>query len=529
MPEVEPRFTAIYHVTVRDGRTVEEHALDIAVEQTVEVPYDCIPRGHIDDGIVGRVERIDLVSEAHSIHEVAVSYRCDVSGCSIPQLLSTLFGNISLKDNIRLVDITLPDSMLTVLPGPRFGVEGVRSALGVYGRPLACTALKPVGLPTGSLASMAESFAGGGIDIIKDDHGIGDQRCSPFRERVARCQEAVERANAKSGGRTLYFPMVSGGFDEIEAQVRYASMHGIRGILIAPMIAGLDTVRHVARQYGLIIMAHPALAGVYFHDRSHGMTPACLLGTLFRLVGVDISVFPNVGGRFRFTKDECLELADALRRPMGGWNAALPCPAGGMPLDRIGEMGGMYGEDTVLLIGGSIMQQYDDLTRGTEAFMGEIRSHFAERLVAPSAGYVASFERPQAIPHGASSGVLKFRGFRWSGREPQDYKVDGDLDFRGIVRHELAGSFGEGTGFDLRYFEIEPGGYSSLEKHVHEHVIIGARGSGLLLAGDEEMAIEPNDVAYVAPLVVHQLRNPGGEPFGFYCIVDHERDRPMKP
>jgi len=31
----------------------------------------------------------------------------------------------------------------------------------------------------------------------------------------------------------------------------------------------------------------------------------------------------------------------------------------------------------------------------------------------------------------------------------------------------------------------------------------------------------------VAPEEVHQLRNPADEPFGFLCIVDHERDRPV--
>jgi len=34
-------------------------------------------------------------------------------------------------------------------------------------------------------------------------------------------------------------------------------------------------------------------------------------------------------------------------------------------------------------------------------------------------------------------------------------------------------------------------------------------------------------VVYVDTLEPHQLRNSGAEPFGFYCIVDRERDRPQ--
>jgi ribulose-bisphosphate carboxylase large chain len=109
----------------------------------------------------------------------------------------------------------------------------------------------------------------------------------------------------------------------------------------------------------------------------------------------------------------------------------------------------------------------------------------------------------------------------------QEYKAEG-TDFQGITRQELTGIFGERTNFNLRYFEIQPGGYSSLERHVHEHVIIGARGKGILINEDREIPIAVHDVAYIAPQRKHQLRNHGSEPFGFYCIVDHERDQPVR-
>jgi ribulose-bisphosphate carboxylase large chain len=79
----------------------------------------------------------------------------------------------------------------------------------------------------------------------------------------------------------------------------------------------------------------------------------------------------------------------------------------------------------------------------------------------------------------------------------------------------------------LRYFEVAPGGFSSHEKHVHSHIVIGARGHGTLLLGGRQEVLQVNDVAYIAPLQEHQLRNDGPEPFGFFCIVDHDRDRPM--
>ena len=74
---------------------------------------------------------------------------------------------------------------------------------------------------------------------------------------------------------------------------------------------------------------------------------------------------------------------------------------------------------------------------------------------------------------------------------------------------------------------MQAGGHTSRERHVHSHIIIGARGEGRLVTGNREVVVKPNDVAFLPPLETHQLRNETGEPFGFFCIVDHDRDRPF--
>jgi len=125
---------------------------------------------------------------------------------------------------------------------------------------------------------------------------------------------------------------------------------------------------------------------------------------------------------------------------------------------------------------------------------------------------------------------LQFQdGFQWSNRESTPYKDAEDLAFKGVRRVELVGKFGERTRCDLRYFEVAPGGFTSLEKHLHTHIIIGARGTGVLTMGNQRIVLAPMDVVYLQQLEVHQLHNETQAPFGFLCIVDHERDRPMKP
>jgi len=204
VPENE-RFTVQYIITINDSRSIEEHASDITLEQTVEVPNDCIPEKHFEEGIIGIVENIQPNGSIPDQYVVSISYRTDITEFSIPQFFNVLFGNISLKNNIKISDITFAESFFSVFKGPNYGTEGIRKLIGIYGRALACSALKPMGLPIKELSKMAALLAKGGIDFIKDDHGISNQKFHPFKERVSRCQEAVEKVNAGRERKTLYF------------------------------------------------------------------------------------------------------------------------------------------------------------------------------------------------------------------------------------------------------------------------------------------------------------------------------------
>ena len=202
-----------------------------------------------------------------------------------------------------------------------------------------------------------------------------------------------------------------------------------------------------------------------------------------------------------------------------------------MSLDNLEQMAADYGPDACLLIGGALLSHSDDLSSSTRHFLDLIRDHFDERLEDPDDSFVdASCEWPDARTVHRVLHHLSHRGdFHWEGRSFVDYKANDALPFSGVRRLELIGHAGERTSFELRYFEVEPGGFSSLEKHRHTHVLIGVRGRGILVRGDETSELFPLDVAYIDSLVTHQLKNATTETFGFFCIVDRERDRPMQP
>jgi len=126
-----------------------------------------------------------------------------------------------------------------------------------------------------------------------------------------------------------------------------------------------------------------------------------------------------------------------------------------------------------------------------------------------------------------STHIRRTDDFRWEGIAVSGYKPGG-THFAGITR-QLLFDGGEGLGCQLRYFEVAPGGYSSLERHRHAHAIMVIRGRGRALVGERILDLATHDLVRVPPLTWHQFRAEGGEPFGFLCMVDCERDTPERP
>ncbi|WP_454748255.1 RuBisCO large subunit C-terminal-like domain-containing protein [Ciceribacter selenitireducens] len=212
------------------------------------------------------------------------------------------------------------------------------------------SAIKPVGLSTAELARLAHDFALGGMHFVKDDHGLVDQKTSPFEERLMACVEAVGEANAKSGGRTSFVPNIAGPAPSIIERAKRAQEAGAGAGMIALALTGYDVVRTLAADpdFLLPIVAHPAFAGANVVSPDCGFSHRTFFGTLHRLMGVDAVIYPNFGGRFGFTLEECLSIATACAADLGGPRAIAAAPGGGMTFARVPEMREAYGKDVIV-------------------------------------------------------------------------------------------------------------------------------------------------------------------------------------
>ncbi|MGC1454668.1 MAG: RuBisCO large subunit C-terminal-like domain-containing protein [Nitrospirota bacterium] len=339
----------------------------ICIEQTVEFPADEVPEGIIRDHVFGRIESFERYD--NESFKAVISYAVEIAAGELTQFLNVVFGNSSIKPGIRVEHLDLPESLLRSFKGPRFGRAGLRSLLNIPTRPLLSTALKPMGLSSQELADLAYRFALGGMDIVKDDHGLTDQSCSPFEERVERCADAVRKGNQETGRRSLYIVNITAPNSEVMKRAMIAKNAGAGGLMVAPGLIGFDLMRELAEDnsFALPVLTHPALQGSFVTGKG-GISHGVIFGQLARLAGADATIFPNFGGRFSFSREECKEIADATAESMGHLKSIFPAPGGGMNLDRVPEMIETYGRDLIFLIGGGLFKHGPDLVENCRYF-----------------------------------------------------------------------------------------------------------------------------------------------------------------
>lgn len=363
-------FSAFYRITATAKSEAETIADNICIEQSVEMPLDVVPEKSRSS--IAKLRSINADSDKSWIAEIG--FPSSLIDNDRTQFLNVLFGNSSLQHSIQLIDVD--DTYLNeLLPGPSFGITGIRNLLDVYNRPLSCTALKPVGLSPADFAERAYHFSRGGIDIIKDDHGLTNQKSADFYSRVASCVRAVRKGEQISGKRTLYFPNITTSPLRIVEQYETVIELGADGVLISPQLAGLETMSFFAERAEAPIMAHPSFSGSMVIHPSQGISPELYYGKIWRSFGADAVIYPNANGRFSFDLDLCKRINKYCRMEMGSIKPALPTPGGGINRDSIQDWMKDYGCDTLFLVGGSLYQHPEGIETATKEFQETLMSY----------------------------------------------------------------------------------------------------------------------------------------------------------
>ena len=117
--------------------------------------------------------------------------------------------------------------------------------------------------------------------------------------------------------------------------------------------------------------------------------------------------------------------------------------------------------------------------------------------------------------------------FRWDDVSLLAYKEEGSAPFKSITRQVLFKD--DALRCEMRYFEVAPGGYSTLERHEHSHGVMILRGAADVMVGGEVRPVKQFDLVRIPSMTWHQFRTTGDEPMGFLCMVNVARDKPQLP
>jgi ribulose-bisphosphate carboxylase large chain len=358
-----------FKITARSDTPFEEAAAAVAAESSTGTWTEV---DEVDQGLVAelraRVYRID--------GQVAyIAYPLDLfeSG-SIPNILSSVVGNVfgfKAVSALKLLDMRLPETLVGTFPGPAFGIGGVRDKLGVHGRAMTGSTIKPkLGLSPAEHAQRAYETLRGGIDTIKDDENLNSQAWSPFDERIARTLELVRRAEAETGERKGYWANVTAAdTGEMLRRANVVAREGGRFVMVDFITAGFAataTLRIETERLGLALHAHRAMHAVLDRHPDHGVD-FLVIAKWARLMGVDhVHVGTGVGklegtiaemGERRRMMTEAFAPAGGgtlFDQPWGTIRPVVPVASGGLHPGHVPQLDAVFGQDAFYLFGGGV-------------------------------------------------------------------------------------------------------------------------------------------------------------------------------
>jgi 2,3-diketo-5-methylthiopentyl-1-phosphate enolase len=290
----------------------------------------------------------------------------------IPSLLTMIFGKISMDGKIRIESIQFPEEYLEAR-GPRFGIPGIRERVQEREKPLAMAIFKPcVGLSPTELGDMFFELACGGMHVVKDDEILPDLSICPTEFRLHACLEAGQRAKRETGQMTLYAVNLTGHPSKVVAKARKLAKEGAQCFLFNVLSYGYGLLEEL-RDVGVPVMAHPALAGALCGSSTTGMSYAVVLGSLMRLAGADIVLFPSSYGTVALPPSETKAIKEALTWTTGPLLKTFPAPSAGIHPGLVPQILKDYGHDVIINAGGGVHGHPRGARAGAKAFRQAIQ------------------------------------------------------------------------------------------------------------------------------------------------------------
>ena len=362
-------IAATYYFRPKEDVSPEWAAQAIAEEQTTGTWTDISTRQSYVRYLDGEIGEIKPHGAGYTC---TIRYPAEIfEPGNIPQYLSVFAGNLfglSRLAAVRLLDISFSRDIVQ-FKGPKFGIEGIRKLTGTVDRPHVGTIIKPkVGLNPKDTAEVAYEAAIGGVDLIKDDETLTDQKFCPLGERLPLIMEHLDQVKSETGRNVLYAVNISTAGDRIVERAREAARMGANMLMIDVIVCGFDAVRAVAEDSGinLPIHVHRTMHAAITRNPEHGiaMRPFC---RLVRMLGGDQLHTGTVSGKMEHDVSELRGDNLALTEPFFDLRQTFPVASGGLHPGGVHKEVSMLGQDIILQAGGGIHGHPDGTRAGAAA------------------------------------------------------------------------------------------------------------------------------------------------------------------
>lgn len=277
---------------------------------------------------------------------------------NIPQILSSICGNIfgmRAVESIRLLDVSIPNSIARWMPGPGIGMDEIRDMTGIRNRPVSGTIFKPkVGLTPREMECLAYRIYSSGIDYSKDDENLGSMEFNRFEERVMRMLAVLDRIKSEQGRKVVYAPNITSSSDEMARRADFVRSSGGKCIMIDIFTAGWSSVQQ-ARKFGkgMIIHGHRAGHAAFTRIASHGISMMAM-AKFARLAGISALHTGTVVGKMEGSREDVVAIDRFLRSSWHGKKKTMPIASGGLHPGHVGKIVDILGKDIIINFGGGL-------------------------------------------------------------------------------------------------------------------------------------------------------------------------------
>jgi ribulose-bisphosphate carboxylase large chain len=321
---------------------------------------------------------------------------------NVAQFIASIAGNdfgMKAVDGLRLQDIQFTKSIIKQFRGPGFGINGVRKIFNQPTRPLMLTVPKPkVGMTTEEHADIGWQIWTGGLDLLKDDENLTNQKFNPFKKRVVKSLKLRDKAEKVTGERKSYLINVTAPtVEEMVERAKFVKKEGGEYAMIDIIASGwtaVNSLRETCHDLGLAIHAHRAMHGAYTRNPDHGISMN-VVSKFTRLIGCDQLHVGTSIGKLVSPKEEVLQLEATLRekktkenirehclsQDWGNLKPVFPVSSGGLHPGIVDQIFKMFGTNIMIQLGGGVHGHPNGSHAGAVAMRAAVEAYLDKQSV----------------------------------------------------------------------------------------------------------------------------------------------------